>query len=257
MLGIVKKAGLNEAQAKVYLALIQNGALSPSKLAEITDEKRENCYNIVKRLEELKLIEKTNDKKATYRALNPSNLETLAEKRRRTVQRNEQILKQGMDSLLGIFYANNELPGSRTLQGMDGVKEAYYDALRTKKDVYLIRTVADSTLGVDEDNKSFLHNYREQLPVLGIHTYGLTPDTPHARGLAKKGRDREINFHRTFMPADAYTAPVAVHIYGDKVAFIAFGETQMTTIITSPVIAEAMRQIHGMLVGFYRENYPQ
>lgn len=257
MLGIVKKAGLNEAQAKVYLALVENGTLSPAKLAEITGEKRENCYNITKRLEELKLVEKTNDKKMSYRALNPSGLEVLAEKRRRAVQHNEQILKQGMDSLLGLFYANNELPGSRTLQGLEGIKEAYNDALRTKKDVYLIRTVADQMIGIDEDHGSFLHNYREQLPKLGMHTYAVTPDTPHARKLAKSGRDQEINFHRTFMPLEAYTAPVAVHIYGDKVAFIAFGDTQMTTIIISPVIAEAMRQIHGMLTSYYQQNYPQ
>jgi hypothetical protein len=140
---------------------------------------------------------------------------------------------------------------------LDGIKEAYRDALRVRKDVYLIRTVADVAIDDDDKTKSFLHEYREQLPVLGIHTYALTPDVPHARELVARGRDREINFHRTFMPKDAYTAPVAVHVYGDKVAFIAFGETQMTTIITSPVIAEAIRQIHGMLTDFYQKNYPQ
>lgn len=257
MLGIVKKAGLNDAQAKVYLALVENGALSPAKLAELTGEKRENCYNITKKLQELNLIAETGDKKKSYQALNPSNLEILAEKRRKAVQRNERLLKDNMGSLLDLFYANNELPGSRTLQGLDGIKEAYKDALRTKKDVYLIRTVADKMIGVDEDNASFLHNYREQLPKLGMHTFALTPDTAHARQLVKRGRDKEINFHRTFMPEDAYTAPVAVHIYGSKVAFIAFGDTQMTTIIDSPVIAEAMRQLHGMLTDFYRKNYPQ
>jgi hypothetical protein len=71
--------------------------------------------------------------------LNPSNLEVLAEKRRKVVQRNELQLKQGMDRLMSLFYMNNEMPGARTLQGLEGIKEAYNDALRCKKDVYLIR----------------------------------------------------------------------------------------------------------------------
>lgn len=256
-LSTIKKAGLTESQAAVYLALLRNGALTPTKLAEVTGEKRENCYNITKRLEDLNLIEKTKDKKSSYRALNPSNLEILAENRRKTIQKNEQFVKNNMSALLNIFYANNEAPGSRTLEGIEGVEEAYKDALRVKKDVYLIRTQADVQIGTDYDMKSFLRKYRDQLPKLGIHTYAITPDTKKAREKVTNGRDEELNFHRTFMPADAYTAPIAIHIYGSKVAFIQFGNTPMTTIIESPPLAEAMRQIHAMLADYWQNNYPQ
>ena len=210
-LTIIKKAGLNDAQASVYLALVQNGKLTPTELAEITGEKRENCYNLTKRLEELNLVEKTNDHKTAYRALNPSSLETLAEKRRKIVQKNEQFLKQNISSLISAFYANNEMPGSRTLEGMDGIKEAYQDILRVKKDVYLLRTQADKLAGNDDQPKSILHEYR----------------------------------------------PVEVHAYGSKVAFISFGETQMTVIIDSIPIAESFRQIHKIMTEYYRSSYPQ
>ena len=256
-LTIIKKAGLNDAQASVYLALVQNGKLTPTELAEITGEKRENCYNLTKRLEELNLVEKTNDHKTTYRALNPSSLETLAEKRRKIVQKNEQFLKQNISSLITAFYANNEMPGSRTLEGMDGIKEAYQDILRVKKDVYLLRTQADKLAGNDDQPKSILHEYRKKLPTLGIHTYALTPDNATARRHAKNGRDKEVNFHRTVFPVDAYTAPVEVHAYGSKVAFISFGETQMTVIIDSIPIAESFRQIHKIMTEYYRSSYPQ
>ena len=256
-LSVIKKAGLTDSQAKIYLALLRNGTLTPAQMAEQTGEKRENCYNIAKRLEELNLVEKAGSKKANYRPLNPSNLEILAENRRKVIQKNEQFVKNNMSALLNVFYANNEAPGSRTLDGIEGVEEAYKDALRVKKDVYLIRTQADSQLGTDDDMNSFLRKYRDQLPKLKIHTYALTPDHPKARKMAASGRDQEINFHRTFMPMDAYTAPVAIHIYGNKVAFIQFGETPMTTIIESPFLSEAMRQIHGMLTEYWQNNYPQ
>ncbi len=255
---IIKKAGLSEAQAAVYVCLLKNGVMTPSELAERTRQSRENCYAIAKRLVELGLIEQTDAKKVSYKVLNPSALETLVEKRRKIMAKNEKLVKDNISSLLDIFYANSEMPGARTLEGIEGIKEVYKDNLRVKKDLYFVRTRADNTvLGHDADIDSFMHDYREQRPLLGIHTYGLTPVTENAIKNAKTGRDDAINFHRVWMPETDYTAPVEIQVYGDKVALIAFGETQMATIITSPVIAEAMRQVLKIMMKFYKEQYPQ
>lgn len=254
---ILKKAGLNEAQAAIYNALLQNGALTPAELATKTGQSRENCYAVAKRLAEMELIEQTNDKKTTYRVLNPSALEVLAEKRRKVVAKNEKFVKENISSLLDVFYANNEMPGARTLEGIEGVKEVYKDVLRTKKDVYLLRTRADDLLGSDEDSESFLKKYRDQLPLLGINTYALTPVTKNAVSYAKTGRDEAILFHRIWMDKEDYTAPVAIQVYGDKAALISFGETVMATIITSPVIAEALRQVLKIMMKYYQNNFPQ
>lgn len=253
---ILKKAGLNEAQIAIYLCLIKNGAMSPAELARNTGQSRENCYAVAKRLMDLKLIEQTNAKKASFQALNPSNLEVLVEKRRRIMARHEKFVKDNLSSLIDVFYANNEMPGARTLEGIEGVKEVFKDNLRTKKDVYFIRTTADKVLSGEKANH-FLHEYRDQLPLLGIHTYALTPVTKEAIKKFKTGRDAAINFHRTWMPEGDYTAPVEIQAYGDKVAMIAFGETEMATIIASPVIAEAMRQILKLMMKHYRENFKQ
>ena len=254
---ILKKAGLSETQALIYDCLLKNGAMTPTELAKNTGQSRENCYMITKKLIELGLIEQTNDKKSTYRLLNPTSLEVLAEKRRKATAKNEKFVKDNLSYLLDIFYANNEMPGARTLEGIEGIKEIYKDALRVKKDVYLLRTKADAVLGKDEKDDSFLKNYRDQLPILGIHTYALTPVTKEAIKYAKTGRDEAILFHRTWMPEEDYTSPVAIQVYGDKVALISFGETQMATIITSPVIAEAMRQILKIMMNYYKNSFKQ
>lgn len=254
---ILKKAGLNETQADVYDCLLKNGALTPTELATKTSQSRENCYMIAKRLTELGLIEQTKDKKAKYRVLNPSALETLVEKRRKIMAKNEKYVKDNLSSLLDIFYANNEMPGARTLEGIEGIKEVYNDNLRVKKDVYFLRTKADSILGDDDDLNSFMRYYRDQRPLLGIHTYALTPFISQERRIAKSGRDAALNFHRVWMPEEDYTTPVEIQAYGDKVALISFGETQMATIITSPVISEAVRQILKIMMKFYKENFPQ
>ena len=149
------------------------------------------------------------------------------------------------------------MPGARTLEGIEGIEEAHNDVLRTKKDVYLLRTVADKALGDDNQMDSYLRYYRDQLPILKINTYALTPVTKEGVKNAKPGRDKAVLFHRTWMDGEDYTSPMEIMVYGDKVAMIAFGETQMATIITSPIIAEAMRQILKIMTKFYKEYFPQ
>ena len=253
---ILKKAGLTESQGMIYDCLLKNGSLNPTEIATKTGQSRENCYAVAKRLIELGLVEQIDDKKISYRVLNPSALETLVEKRRKIISKNEKFVKDNISSLLDIFYANNELPGAKTLEGIEGVKEVYRDNLRVKKDLYFLRTSADVVLG-DNDTKSFLHEYRDQRALLGIHTYALTPVTKNGIRNAKTGRDDATLFHRTWMPEQDYTAPVEIQAYGNKVALIAFGETQMATIITSPIIAEAIRQILKIMIHFYKKEFNQ
>ncbi|MBP5656429.1 hypothetical protein J6X15_02490 [Candidatus Saccharibacteria bacterium] len=255
LITIAQKAGLTKSQANVYVALIREDELTPAQMAELSGESRENCYSIAKRLVELNLAEKTNSRKTTYRAMNPSALQTLAENRRRIVQRNEVFVKQNMDSLMQLFYANSEMPGAHTIEGIDGIKEVYNDMLHANDDIYLLRTEFDKKLGTGEEG--FLLNFRTKRAENGITTYALTPDYPEARKYAQDGTDEKMRFDRVFMPSDAYTGNVEIDVYGNKVAMIAFGETEMATVISSPSIADAMRQIIKMLRDYYRLTYPQ
>ncbi|MDR1196854.1 MAG: hypothetical protein LBL08_01080 [Candidatus Nomurabacteria bacterium] len=246
---ILRKAGLTESQAKGYLALIENGELTPAELADKTGESRTNGYMIAEKLEKMGLAEKTDNKKAAYTPLHPSKIEILAEKRRRIAQKNEQNVKQSIDSLINLFYAHNELPGTRTLQGIDGIKTVFSDTIATGQDIYLLRTIADDTImGIP-----FFDKYRIDRSRAKINTYALTPRTPYAEKWQKDGTDKKMLFHQTFYGIDDYTAPVEINVYGDKVALIAYGETQMATIINSPVIAEAMRQILKLLIKSYTD----
>ena len=240
---ILRKAGLTESQAKGYLALIEHGALTPAELAEKTGETRTNGYMICDKLEKLGLAIKEKGQKALYTPTHPSALETLAERRRKAIQRAETEVKQGIDPLISMFYATTEMPGDRTLQGIEGIKAVYADTLKTKQDIYFLRTTADEVdMGLE-----YLNDYRKKRAELGIHTYALTPTTATAQQRIRSNEDANMLFHRTLLPINTYTAPVEIDIYGNKVAFISFGGTQMATIIDSPVIAESMRQLMQLL----------
>lgn len=246
---ILRKAGLTESQAKGYLALIEHPQLTPAELATTTGESRTNGYMICEKLEELGLAIKKDGKAVQYIAAHPSAVEALAERRRKALVRNEQEVKQGLSPLIDMFYKLREEPGARTLQGLDGIREVFADVLKTGEDVYFVRTTADiKTLSTE-----FFAQHRKDRHKAGIATYALTPESPQAKEAILEGDDERYDFHRTFYPAGAYDAPVEIQIYGDKVAFIAYGESQMATIIQSPPIAEAMRQLLRLLSAELRE----
>ena len=231
---LVQKAGLTKPQASIYTTLVQSGALTPTEIAEQTGETRTNTYALLSKLEGLHLVRNIGQKTARYQAENPANLEILAEKRRK---------------LVSIFYAHNEAPGSRTLTGREGIKEMHHDVISTGETIYLIRTPFDSKYD------DLIGLFREKRRAKGIKTIALTPATPHARQYMMDGTDKKYLFERTMMPEDAYQSPVEIMIYGKKVALIAYGEAETITIITSPLIAAAFREIFLMLQDYWQKNY--
>lgn len=239
---LLQEIGLSKSQALVYLRLIEKGELSPPEVAKITGESRSNAYMILQRLEELGLVEKIQKtKKITYQPQNPVALEKLAEERRLISAKVENQIKQSMPQMLSYFYSFTEKPGIRLLQGEDGLKEIYTDTLRTKQDIYFLRTPTEVQIMGDE----FFLKYKKKRSELGIKTYAYTKDTPFARKLSKD--DKKNNMLRTWLKPDAYTAPVEINVYGDKVAFLAFGGDIMGVIVQNPQIAESMRQVFRLI----------
>jgi sugar-specific transcriptional regulator TrmB len=233
---LLEQAGLNPTQAKAYIALITSGSLTPPQLATKVGITRTNAYEVLKQLSELELAITTGvGTKLAYRANNPASLEKLMEHRRSQIMADENRLHQLMPQLMTYFYTHSEQPGVRFYQGLDGLTKIYEDILRTRQTLYMVRTPAErATLG-----KDIVQKFIAQRIKLGIPVEAITPYTTSAN------KDPQVdaiqNFTRTFMPAGAYTDPVEIDIYGNKVAFLSFGQELTGTIIESPQIANAMR----------------
>lgn len=238
---LLQNLGLSKSQAITYLRLVENGELSPPQVAKLTGESRSNAYMILQRLEDLDLIEKKADaKKLTYLPLNPVALENLAENKRRQSTRIEQEVKHHMPQMLSYFYSFTERPGIRLLQGIEGLKEIHRDTLRTKKDIYFMRTLSE----VEHLGDAYFDRYKAKRAALGITTYAYTV------GPFIKNQDKDDKIHkmvRTWIDPKDYTAPVEINVYGDKTAFLVYGEDIMGVIIQSAQIASSMRQMFRII----------
>ena len=241
---LLESIGLNSTQAKCYIALIENGDMTPSELAKRLDQQRTTIHMSLQALQKLGLTEQTsNATTRRFRAANPLALERLSEKLRNQAVDIDNRVKQNLPTLLSYYHSFTERPGIRMVQGIDGFKEIYKDTLRAKQDIYLVRTIADvPALSLD-----YLEKYRAKRAALGITTYALTPPTKVGRHNQAEGLDQAMRFVRTWLPQDSYTAPVEIDIYGNKTAFLMFGDEIMGVIIDSSALADAMRQIFDLL----------
>jgi hypothetical protein len=134
--------------------------------------------------------------------------------------------------------------GVRKIRILRDVKLTFF-TYRDKEicqDIYLLRSIHDTpAMGID-----FFDTYKAKRAAKGIQTHALMPESSEVA--RNSGTDEALLINRTVLPSGYYTGAVEIDVYGGKVALISFGETQMATIIDSPPIAEAMRQIMQLLV---------
>lgn len=233
---VLRKAGLTESQAKGYLTLIEHGQLSPVELAEKTGESRTNGYMICDKLEKLGLATKKEGPKALYTPAHPSALETLAEKRRKVVQKQEQEVKQHIGGLIDRFYRYNSTPGVEFDYGGEGIEKIRERTLKKGQELLFVRSAADTQYDQDK-----LKTFIAKRVRAGISAQSIASER-HSTTTSREQLDKWL-LDRTLVPEATYSAPVEIDIFGDTVAFIDFENDGMSTMITSANIAEAMRQL--------------
>ncbi len=240
---LLTRFGLNPAQASVYLALIEHGDSTAPQTAGFSGETRTNAYTVLDRLVELGLAERVKDtRKVTFRALNPVALEELVRQQRNEALEREKAFEQSLPELLRFFNTHNERPGIRLFEGQEETKKIYEDQIETGEPIYLIHTAAD----LEFYDFEYVHYIRNKARKAGIKRYAIIADVPTAAANYKV-TDPLMLLTRTWIPAGDYTAPVEWGIYGNKMSIISFGREAMGMIIESPQIAEAMRQLFGLI----------
>ncbi len=239
---VLTNIGLTEDQAETYLILLQAGTLTPLKLMKTSGESRTNAYMSLAKLEELGIaIRDDNAKKLTYLPVSPAKLEQLIHDKQLQLQRQKQELKNQLPELLTTYYSNLVRPGIRFYEGDNSLKKVYQDHLATGEDVYFLRTPADEDFFGDD-----LYKYMEQRAQKGIKAYGIAPFSKERLEYSQKN-DKKLNREMTYCKPEQYTAPVEISIYGSKTAFISFDKEVVASIIDSPQIAKAMRELFGMV----------
>jgi sugar-specific transcriptional regulator TrmB len=240
----LKQAGLSEAQALVFQALLKEKEARAGKLAKILPLKRGLIYKSLDDLVALGLAEKEEDpgKVALYRAKHPAALRGIIDTKEREVRDAKSALDGLLPSLASDFNLYSSIPGVLVYEGEAGVEEVLNDSLRAKEVIYSYVDVEAVEKNIGEINARYMKK-RERLD---IYKKLLVPDTPFIRDLYSK--EKSLVTEVRAIPESVTPFQVTMQIYDGKVSYLTLADDRkLGVIIEDPHIYQMHKYLFEML----------
>jgi sugar-specific transcriptional regulator TrmB len=245
MISELEQLGLNEKEAKVYLALLELGESNIQGLSAKSGVKRTTVYDILESLKEKRLIsEITKNKKIVLVAEDPRKIESILDEKRDT-------LKRVLPELLSIANVLDNKPKIKFYEGINGIKEVYRDTLNYP-DQELLAWVSQEAIHSFDNDQKFLNYYLEKRKDKKIWVRALAPDSEDMQNY--KGLDEKSLRRSKLVSEEEFPFEVEINLYGrNKIGIMSFGE-KMGLIIESEKLSKTLRSIFELNWKLLPEN---
>ncbi len=221
---LLQNLGLEEKEAKVYLALLSLGEATATTISEKSNLDRTLIYQLANKLIERGLVSyiiKNNVK--YFSAANPQKLiQDLKEK--------EKELRKAMPELISLTKTREEETKVEVYRGKEGLRTILKDIIRTKKDYVAFGEEGrfQKILPID------VHQFLRQLEENNIHERVVI--RADLKGIALKSKT-SIFKH---LPKD-YLSPVTTLVYGNKVANFIWSPPYYVILTRNKEVADSFR----------------
>ena len=226
---ILRQLGLNNKEAKIYLALLELGTGTVQQIATKAKVTRTNIYDHIGNMKDLGLVSEIKyDKKTLLIPENPQILKQRAEE-------NMKLISEAMPSLMGIFNAPGTKPKIKSYSGKQGLLQAYDTILLDQPaKVYTIIDVENMMKALPD---KYMWDWADKRAALNIFFYAIINDSPQGR-VAKK-RDKEQKRQTKLVKNVKFSTEM--HIYNNKVLMLSFKRPYIATVIEDMAIANTMK----------------
>lgn len=230
---ILEKFGFSPNESKVYLASLELGTASAQNIAKKAGLKRTTTYSVLSYLVTRGVIGKTIIKnKSKFVAENPGKLLNI-------IGEIKSDIEKTLPQLEAIYNKNETKPKIIFFEGKNAIHNIYEDTLRERPEEILEWNTNAFFERFPRD-----YNYIEKRTNLGIRArriagQGSKWDTKH------KFLDKKELAETIIVPKEMFNPQIEVNIYNKKIAFMNY-EENISVIIESKVIAEAMRQAYEL-----------
>lgn len=235
---VLRKLGLTESQSKAYLSLLEYGPLTPAQVAEKTGETRTNAYAITDRLAELGLAAKSSQHKSAYRAESPAKLKQLLIQKQRALKTAAEELNGFLPRLLSMYTLSSDKPGVLYLEGIDSLRLIYDDVIKTGETLRVIPSTYDRE---DSEISDMIDKQIKRQTRAGIKTEVLI-----RREVFNQFAESNQSLFEA-RPADFGALEAQILLYGDNTAMTTFRNGVISTVITSPLITNTLKQLFETL----------
>jgi len=227
-----KQLDLSDAEAKLYLTLLQTGPTSVRDLAQTVDIKRTTTYFYIDQLIEKGLIMKiVRGSKKLVAANDPENLRDLVEKKvalAQTVKIKLPAILKTLNTTLpqGTEVENAEI---KFYKGIQGVKKIYEEAIianEIRSYVKLEETGGIFSNNIDFFTQAFKNN--EKLIIREI-----LYNSPLSKEQAPQLLSKNKRYFFKFMPSELKLTSGDVLIYDNKVAILNYQNTPNGVVLSN------------------------
>jgi len=237
LLTTLQNLGIQEKQAKVYLACLELGSATIQELAQKSKVKRTSIYNFLEEIKDLGLVTEVKEgKKLLLAAESP---ETVV---KRAQQRVDEV-KKSLPEILSIFNRSAKKPKVRFYQGLDGLKQVYSDYAVPNQPIYGFTDYEKMFEALPED---FLWQAGpEARKKNNCFFYCIAKDGKMGRMIQTKDK-AQLRETRLVPNIDFETE---INIYSNKVSLISFRKPYAAVIIEDEAIAKTLKSIWNLVWG--------
>lgn len=242
----LQKLGLNEHEAKVYLAALALGPSKAAQLAEYSRIKRPTTYLALENLIKLGLVYQTLDKKRLFVAEKPEKLEKLTKRLRRQVIDAEILLESILPGLGKLPREYGEEPKVTFYSAIQGIKNILLEISASQSSWYFFGSTAKvlQKLGAEikeliaEASKFRNHPNRPKI-------YFITDSGVLSLGgfwAETKTQWREMKILPGMIGAGS-----GFIIFEDKVAILSFESKPFAAVIKSKEVVEVVKVMYQLI----------
>lgn len=229
--------GVDEKEAKVYLAALEVGSSPVSAIALKARMNRVTTYGILEKLVKKGMVNFMNKHHVKYfHATDPEILLKEYKKRLRDLEKALPDLKR--------LYGETPHPKVNYFEGLDGIKAIYQDTLLAQTEILnFCNSQEIRAFWPEYDDEYVAERVRRKISLRGI-----APDDEYGRRV--RAEDRAMVREIRLIPKDKYNFANDVNVYDNKVAIISFLYEPIGMIIESAEIAGTQRAIFEMVWDF-------
>lgn len=242
----LKKIGLKDKEASVYLACLQLGPSPVQVIARRAKVVRATTYVILESLAKLGLItEYQEGKKTLFTAEPPRQLLRVLEKQEEDIREKEQKLEILMPQLQALLKSSGDRASVRYLDGLEGLRSIRQEIVMYSQPGSLVRNfIPDDHLRsiFPEDRHSY---YRQRV---AKKIYSKTIFTTRSSEVKEKMLSDDFSkfSERLYVSPENFPAAGGLSVFGDRVSLSSFIGRIGGVIIESEAMAEMVRNMFDL-----------
>lgn len=242
MLDSLKKIGLSENEAKVYLALLELGSSTAQQVAQKAELKRPTTYVQLESLMKRGLVTSfEKGVKTLFRAEDPEHLKQVLEKEKEEQKEKVGALEKILPGLGNLYLSAGERPRVRFFDGIEGLKTIQDEFLKSKA------IEIKSIVNIDDVLALFPAHPKEYAPKRVRKGIKSKLIYTHQEGDILKESDARMLRESKFIPPENFPFSGDLAIYANNVAISVHRKRPFGVVLESEEIAKSLEAVFDLL----------